>query len=224
MLSCAYWVDKPFQTSAKTWPEWDRIQHAGPWAFYGYQGGTAAVLTDEACGKAHDLEQSLGAPADCWDGLRFYPPQDPQLVSLRQRECAASIPVELQCGVTVEIPIAQAAPRKVLFAGSSGKGAAGDYESLSYRLYDLLVDIHAMARQQNDGKQIDQAAYEAAAEEYERDSVRFAWLAFKTGYRATEELLDAIGWVTTDDLLPILMASWGIDPKKAAQPGSDDGT
>ena len=224
MPSCAYWVDKPFRPNAKTWECWERIEHAGPWSFYGVGGGTAAVMTSELEGKAHPLT-AFADPVDTEDGLRFYGPSDPQSVHLRQKPCMASVPVELLSGVTVEIPIAQAAPRKVLFAvGGIGKDEPDEYERLSYRLYDVVQEIDAINAAIRDGKPHDAELHESLADEYDSGTMRLAWLAFRIGYHVTEELLSAIGWVSTEDLLNILIASWGVDPKKAEVPSGDDDT
>ncbi len=189
-------IDAAEHASAK------RLLPAGPFQYAAHpQGGTLLTWRD-AAGKMAPLHD-YAAPRETADGLVYYGPKVlPTVADLVRRGSPPSIDVELSSGVVVPIALAASSPRKLVFTPTGA--SEGDYLTEYARLAD---DLREQVKRDGDVMRSDRLLH------------RVVLLAFQQSLRVTEELLTDLGWVSTADFLPIVMAAWGTDPKAG---GTDD--
>lgn len=140
---------------------------------------------------------------ECADGLFYLPGRAlPAQSDLVRPHSVNGVDYETSRGVTITIPIASSAPRKLLFS----KGRAGDpseeWANRAFALFDKLVQKEFIAV-------VDPQVLSLVCD------------AIGHVYYTTPELLDELGWITSADIDPILVCLMGQDPKKALQPAGD---
>ena len=131
----------------------------------------------------------------CHDGLWYLPPSElPDQAMLARERCPKGIDLTSSTGITLTIPLAAAAPRAIDLATGELGEAVAPYAREAYALFD----------------RIDNGETVTLTDPQVR---RVVLLALQACYRLTPELLADLGWITTDDLDPILSAILGSHPK-----------
>lgn len=176
-----------------------RLLPAGTWQFSPHpQGGTLATLK-RADGRAPALDE-FGEPRETADGLLYYPSREPLTVdALRRQIIPPAIPVELACGLKLPVPIAAASARKLVF--TAGSMTTGDYLTAYAQMAE---ELRGLAKRDGD--------LFTDRDEHFRLMGRVVLAAIQQVMTATEEALTDLGILSTDDFLPIVLASWGYDP------------
>lgn len=179
-------------------PSAKRLLPAGPWQYSAHpQGGT--MMTWKDAGGVIPPLHSFAAPRETEDGLTYYGAKQqltPQ--ELARTSFPNGIVVQMSSGVSLSIAIALASARKLVFGAKAH--STGDYLTDYAR---LVEDVR------------DRAVRDDKIRFDDQDLLRCVLLAVQQTYRVTEELLTDLGWLSTDDFLPILRAAWGdaSDPK-----------
>ena len=142
-----------------------------------------------------------GTWTDCGDGLHYlYGQELPTIASLARGHRVDGCDYTTASGVLITVPIATAAPRKVLFASGKTGEPATDFALRAFELFDRLQ------------------AMESGGETVLLSDPKIIKLiadALAHVYYVTPELLDELGWITTADIDPLICALMGIDQKKA---------
>ncbi len=187
----AYFSDKTADAmGAAEHPSFARIASCGKWHFVKHSHDSASgVLAywDKPVGV------DLAKPKKCKDGLIYFGyTQEPTQDSLARENIPNSFPVTLRSGRVIDIPMAIAAPKILAFDGTDESKHATEFGSEAYRIWEMI-----------EGK-----SYPSDLE-----CRRLVYLAINQTYRVTEELLSQLGWITDVDVVPILLAISGRDPK-----------
>lgn len=173
-----------------------RIQPAGPWKYtnHNHDGkrGVLAFLGEESALEPHRT---------CKDGLVYFgpakPPSQEDLARLRSMPCFT---VTTSSGRILDIPLAVYSPRILAFDGEVDGGEfATEFGREALRIWNAIE-----------------------AKNYPKNGeiARLVFLAVQQCYAVTEELLSDLGWLTDADIVPILLAVGGRDPKFAAAAGA----
>lgn len=169
------------------WPSWRYVKH-------GY--GTLLVPkgTDDA------LEQ-CGDAVDCFDGLRWHPPQElPTLHDLARDEMPQpSVRFTLRRFGTVSVPLG------IGPVYGSGRRRGQPSSEFGRLTFDLFGRANDRTREWTDAD--------------ERDVERLLMLALQAGYCLTEELYGELSPYDADETEPLLNVIWGSDPKASASDG-----
>ena len=137
------------------------------------------------------------------DGMRYLPGRAlPDQLDLVRPNSVSGIDYQTSTGATITIPIASAAPRRLLFS----RGLAGDHAegwaTRAFALFDKLLvkDFVSVT---------------------DPEVLSLICDAVGSVYFTTPELLDELGWITSADIDPILVCLMGQDPKKTTPPVGD---
>jgi hypothetical protein len=176
-------------------PQFQRILSAGPWAVGEYSAGvhgmgTVAFWAGTEVGDLDNLQWR-----QCADGLLYARRGMPKQTELAKRNTSPGIDITLSTGVYLTVPIAAAAPRKVLFGSGDLGEPVTEYAKRALALFERMSDP------KNKISILDP------------ESLMVVTLAVQAAYRVTTELLDDLGWITSADIDPILCAAMGSDPK-----------
>ncbi len=194
----AYFSDKTRDAmGASEHPVFSRLMGCGKWNWTKWEhAGKSGIL-------AH-LDQTpltVGMPEKtCPDGLVYFgyikqPAQD----DLARDNVPNSFAVELSCGRTIDIPLAIAAPKCLSFDGSGDDGHATEFGREAFRIWDNIE----LKKFPND-----------------MECRKLIYLAINQTYKVTQELLTQLKWVADVDVVPIMLAISGRDPKSDAVAGN----
>lgn len=172
--------------SAKGHPAFAAVMHAGPWAYSPHQsGGTLAHHVG-----APNKTSAYGEPIEAASGLLFLPPKE-AVEPLALARPSASRPdaqqIDLACGKSIAILPAYLEPRRVLSGGRVG---------------DPVTRYGILAREVL--SRISDAAQEITVADAQLIDLCHAAIAIT--YRVTPDFIDWAGWLTTEDVDPILGA------------------
>ncbi len=174
-------------------PAFKRIMSCGPWKWTKWQhNGKSGVLAfqDDADTAGH------AAPITCKDGLIYFGYKDmPDQSVLARESIPNSFSVTLASGRVISVPMAIAAPRFMSFDGMSQDEHATDFGKEAFRIWGNIAQ-----------KQFPSDA----------DSRKLVFLAINQNYKVTEESLTQLNWITDVDIVPIMLAVSGRDPKLVA--------
>lgn len=182
---------------ARHLPAFDRLRPGSKWlaadSSQNGKRGTVVYLGDQPSGGTPGWEP-------CADGLFYLPGRPmPEQATLGREHRVDGIDYTTSQGVTLTIPIAAAAPRKLLFStGKSGAPAAG-FAQRAFALFDRL-------------------GAEEKVSPVSPDVLSLVADAIGHVYYVTPEMLDELGWLTSADIDPIICCLMGSDPKKAVDP------
>jgi len=230
----AYAVDRRFSDgeSVKDWPELKRIRAAGQLTWW-EEGGKTMVALKALMPKPLALH-CFAEPRQTADGLTYYPPKETPTIGEVHHSLDTLpyiIEIDLACGSPLEIVPSVMSPRRVLF-GIDGGAEASDYLSEYARLSDELHQValrvadlrSAIEAKSSDAKargQLTQELEEVLAID-ERLTPKVALMAIQSAHYVTNEVLNDMGIITEQDLVPIVTAAWGVDPKKLSELASED--
>lgn len=189
-------ANDPF--TAAEHPSAKRLLVAGPWQYQAHPMGGVLMAPKREDGKSWALDD-FAAPLETADGLLFYAPKAQPQPADFAKAVVNAVTVELRSGVRLNVALAAASPRKLIFSPSGI--STGDY----------LTEYARMAEELRQRALKDEVIHDD-----DPTAGKIVLLGIQQCYRVTEELLTFLGWVSTADFLPILMAAWGYDPKAAS--------
>lgn len=136
---------------------------------------------------------------ECSDGLFYLPGHKmPHQSELGRPHKTEGIDYTTSTGVTITIPIATAAPRKVMFSTGKPGEAATDFARRAFRLFDRI-------------------SAKESVQLFDPELLGLVSDAIGWVYYTTPEMLDELGWITSADLDPIVICLMGSDPKKTPE-------
>ena len=138
-------------------------------------------------------ELSDGEELEC--GLVYFAPDNITQADIAKRAPYPSIDVVTHKGFNLSIPLAVAGPRMVSFTGCELGGFADEFPEAAARL-----DARIESMEDEDGS------------DFDTDLINLVSLAMQQTYSVTPELLNDLGWITSNDLIPIYRAIVGADP------------
>lgn len=197
-------------TRPDLWPEFDRLR---PLELRTWKDDKGIIV---ACKHLIEHPLTLGAFGDQTntdDGLVFLPPsRDVKISEFRNPDVRNTITVELTKGDSIDIVPADMAPKDILFSptGATLGGFSDDYapRCLEYYEHQLIVDIESSK------KNPDKEKVKKAQTRIDEMIGPLFLDALTRAYYITPELLMHCRWVASDDLVPVMQATWGMDPKK----------
>ncbi len=197
----AYFSDKTGDPmNAAEHPSFTRILSAGKWMYTKYtHAGKNGVLAHLASEPQLDRMPSKV----CSDGLVYFGyVKEPTQDELARENVPNSFPVTLSGGRVIDIPLAVAAPMALSFDGSTQDEHASEFGREAFRIWEGI---------------------EQKKPPTDNECRHLIYLAINQNYKVTAELLTQLRWVTDVDVVPILLAISGRDPKHAAVAGNTSG-
>ncbi len=188
-----YWTDKTRDAMCgDESPHFKRILLGGPWKWTQHHvKGVQGVLAFRG-----ELPLEIGESKTCTDGLLFFAKDLPEQADLAKIVNTPRFPLTLKCGRVIDIPLAVYAPRVLAFDSLEDDGEhATEFGKEAYRVWGLIE-----------------------SKDYPKNAEvkKLIFLAVQQCYAVTEELLSALGWITDADIVPIVLAISGRDPKSVA--------
>jgi hypothetical protein len=188
-----YWSDKTVNPMIADEAEcFRRILLGGPWKWTEhYMNGVKGVLAFR--GELESLDAKDFRP--CSDGLLFFCKSLPDQPALAKEVNSPRFPVTLKSGRVIDIPLAVYAPRVLAFDSMEEGEHATEFGREAFRIW----------------QRIDEKNWPSNTE-----VKRLIFLAVQQCYAVTEELLSKIAWITDADIVPIVLAISGRNPKSVA--------
>lgn len=183
---------------------YQRIAPAGPWVKVNATPQGTTFLRDA---KAF-APDAYNPPRPTADGGLYYGPKVLPPPKALRRECAGTQEVTTAGGLKLDVRVAYLSPRQIGWAPGGAIHMGNLRDSWAF---DALA-LWNSAEKDPDG-----------TIRITLDPVRVGRVVFgavRSCYRVTEELLEDLGWIASEDLLTCLFGVWGIDPKalRAAGP------
>lgn len=198
----AYWAPDVAPADAKEHPLFASIQHAGPWQYSTHpQGGTLATWKDYSRSLSDYQEPRLVV-----DGLHYMSPKViPHIHDVAKEGGLSGVDVALACGIALTIPHATVTHRQLRLGRSAERfgDPVTEYGRTACRVMELS--------KANNGVPYDSP-----------ELLRLLELAISQRYRGTQEFFDDMGFLSAEDVDPLLGAIWCGDPKAMA-PESNGG-
>lgn len=194
----AYFAEVPCEGPARNCQAFERIKPGSRWkaaaGSVNGKNGTIIWLDGD--------QPSEGEWITCPDGLLYLNGQSlPPIATLARQHNVQGVDYTTSKGCMLTIPVASAAPRRVLF-GAKKTGSVDDKFALdAFALFDRLEKKDFVALD-------DPSIVQLVAD------------AINHVYYMTPEMLDEYGIITTADIDPILMCLMGVDPKKVDASGN----
>lgn len=207
-----YWArDVGFMQAAEA-KQFARLRRAWPnladspderWQIQEHPNGGSVVIWPRAeDGSSFPLE-AFGASRDTSDGLVFYPsreePTKIDLIRPEQHRLNGTW-VQLSSGDSIFIALATETPRQMVLRAGGGI-AFGKYQNE----YGLL------------GHELFEPFFSPGGISYTDNRLgRLIFLATQQSYYVTEDMAEDLPWYSTADVVPIVHAIMGVDPKAFA--------
>lgn len=206
----AYWIKDKTDTQVALAPP-ARIRAAWPndpkngdegWMVQRHPTGVGALLVFPRYDGAAVTLDAFGEPRDTADGMVYYPSKEaPDREWLIRPESSrpAGEWVKIYDG-HLWIPIAFAAPRKLVLCSSGGYREGepvSEFGQLGHEIFDPFISKEGVPF-------TDPRLW------------RLLFLALRESYWVTEEIVEDIPWLTTADITPIAMTALGLNPKRFA--------
>jgi hypothetical protein len=163
------------------------------------QGGTLLVFPGASLPVS--LE-AFGEPRATHDGMMFYPSLvEPTMEFLIRPELKRpqGIWVSLYKGTTLHVALATATPKALLIGATGPLRSAGFVSEYPKLAFDVWNDYKEKEIPHTDER-----------------LCRFLFLLLRESYMVTEEVAEELRWLTDLDIDPLLLASFGVDPKAFA--------
>lgn len=174
-----------------------RLAHVGKWQLVAHpMGGAFATWAGKPSFPA-----AYGEPRQTHDGLEFYPPKEwPTDRALFLREKLPEHEAVDLVGGRVLVGVAMRAARKRRFSVPGVGRPSGALADAAFELWDKINESHDVM--------IDDPLL-----------TRVLFLAVAACYRVTEEAMDDLGWLTTEDDNAVTSVVFGLHPKPDAGAG-----
>lgn len=155
-------------------------------------------------------------PVEVCEGVRFLSWKDTAPTSGELLRPAESLPmcidVDLERGERVVMPIAAGSSRAVLFRSRTTGDVVDEYATKAQIYREKSIELSQLWQKQSDWSDGDSAKAMALNEEVLALNIEVVCLGLKRAYRVTEDVLEALGWVTSSDLERLGLAALGVDP------------
>lgn len=176
------------------------IQHCGKWSYAAHtHNGVKGVLAFWGSKIPPGRDELTDSPKKCDTGLLYFAPNPiPTQKELGKSSPYPSVDILTHSGRQLSIPLAVGAPRLVSFTGYELGDFVDDFPAAAGRIESIIQN----ARDDDEDLQIDN-----------KELLDLVCLALQQTYSVTPDLLNDLGWITSVDIIPIVQAVLGADPK-----------